>query len=94
MYIFLLIDSGTFSTSEQGNRLRLFELQSVSADAMRIVFDSMPRSFTNKIKKYCKSLRNFKKKNDLLSGIYAFFYFKNEQYLLQFRTSVLNHEYL
>lgn len=94
MYIFLLIDSGTFSTSKQGNRLRLFELQSVSADAMRIVFDSMPRSFANKIKEYCKLLRNFKKKNDLLSGIYAFFYFKNEQYLLQFRTSVLNHEYL
>lgn len=94
MYIFLLIDSGTFSTSKQGNRLRLFELQSVSADAMRIVFDSMPRSFANKIKEYCKSLRNFKKKNDLLSGIYAFFYFKNEQHLLQFRTSVLNHEYL
>lgn len=94
MYIFLLIDSGTFSTSKQGNRLRLFELQSVSADAMRIVFDSMPRSFANKIKEYCKSLPNFKKKNDLLSGIYAFFYFKNEQHLLQFRTSVLNHEYL
>lgn len=80
MYIFLLIDSGTFSTSKQGNRLRLFELQSVSADAMRIVFDSMPRSFANKIKEYCKSLGNFKKKNDLLSGIYAFFYFKNEQH--------------
>lgn len=73
MYIFLLIDSGTFSTSKQGNRLRLFELQSVSADAMRIVFDSMPDSFANKIKEYCNLFPNSKRTNDLLSGIYAFF---------------------
>lgn len=72
-YIFFLIDSGTFSTSKQGNRLRLFELQSVSADAMRIVFDKMPGSFANKIKKYCNLSPNSKRTNDLLSGIYAFF---------------------
>lgn len=73
MYIFLLIDSGTFLTSKQENRLRLSELLSVSADAMRIMFDSMPRSFANKITECCKSLPNSKRKNDLLSGIYAFF---------------------
>lgn len=73
MYIFLLIDSGMFSTSKQGNRLRLFELQSVSADAMRIVFDSMPGSFANKIKTYCNLSPNSKRTKDLLSGIYAFF---------------------
>lgn len=62
-------DSGTFLTSKQENRLRLSELLSVSADAMRIMFDSMPRSFANKITEYCKSLRNSKRKNDLLSDL-------------------------
>lgn len=71
--IFLLIDSGTLSTSKQGNCLRLFELQSVSADAMRIVFDNMPDSFSDKINKYLKSSRISKRDHNLLSGIYSFF---------------------
>lgn len=82
IYICLLIDSGTFSTSKQGNCLRLFELQSVSADAMRIVLDKMPKSFSDKIEQYCNLPPNSKTKNDLLTGIYTFFYFKTKQYLL------------
>lgn len=73
-----------FSTSKRGNQLRLFELQSLSAEAMRIVLDKMPNSFADKIKQYCGSLRfrNSKQERDLCLRIYEFFYFNNQQYLL------------
>lgn len=71
-----------FSTSKRGNQLRLFELQSLSAEAMRIVLDKMPNSFADKIKQYCGSLWNSKQKKDLCLRIYEFFYFNNQQYLL------------
>lgn len=71
-----------FSTSEQENQLRLFELQSVSAAAMRLVLDEMPDPFQNKIKQLCRSLPRFQDKKRLLLGIYAVFYFNILQYLL------------
>lgn len=84
-YFCLLIDSGIFSTSRQENNLRLFELQSLSADAMRIVLDEMPNTFADKIKQYCGMRgmhRHYREKNDLLFRIYAVFYFNILQYRL------------
>lgn len=56
MYIFFfpILDSGKFSTSDQGNCLRLFALQSVSADAMRKVFKN-ESDFEEKLQKVLKS---------------------------------------
>lgn len=73
----LLIDSGTFSTSKQANCLRLFELQSVSAETLRIVLDQMPKPFEDKIRDFCGSPKNSKRKKDFLPGIciYANFNF-------------------
>lgn len=79
-FFFLLIDSGMFSTSKQGNCLRFFELQSVSAAVMRTVLDKMPGSFQGKIKQYRESCRKSEKKKDFILRIYAFFYFN----ILQF----------
>lgn len=67
-------DSGMFSTSKQGNCLRFFELQSVSAEAMRIVLDKrMPDSFNDKIKQYRKlsevRSKKSKKEKDFLSRL-------------------------
>lgn len=66
--------------SKQGNCLRLFSLQSVSADAMRKVFDN-PDDFEDKktrLKQYCKSNLTNPRNNELLSrkvvfcGFYTF----------------------
>lgn len=82
-YFCLLIDSKMFSTSKQGNCLRFFELQSVSAEAMRIFLDKMmPYSFEDKIKQYRRSRsQKSKKEKDFLSRIYAIIFFNIIQYL-------------
>lgn len=72
MCLLFVLDSEKFSTSKQGNCLRLFELQSVSADAMRVVFNKLGPTFEEKIKLYCKSSPKSTRKNDLLSRIYAY----------------------
>lgn len=72
-FFFWLIDSEMFSTSKQGNCLRFFELQSVSAAVMRTVFDKMPGSFEDKIKRYRDSRQKSEKEKDGLLRIYAFF---------------------
>lgn len=87
-YFCLFIDSKMFSTSKQGNCLRFFELQSVSANAMRIFFDKMPDTFQEKIDKY-ENKKEFdsrshridsEKKKDFVSRMYAFIYFNIIQY--------------
>lgn len=57
-HFFFISDSGVFATEEEGNFFRFFNLQSVSADAMRMAFDKLPGVFQEKIerfKTYCMS---------------------------------------
>lgn len=72
MGLLFVLDSGKFSTSKQGNCLRLFELQSVSADAMRVVFNKLAQTLEEKIKIFCAVTSNSNRKSELLSRIYAF----------------------
>lgn len=84
-----------FSTSEQGNCLRFFELQSVSANAMRIFLDKMPDTFQKKIEQYCKSHRiDSEEKKDFVSRMYAFFYFNIIQYFFNLGFLYWNKKYL
>lgn len=78
--VVFLSDSGKYTTNKQGNCLRLFSLQAVSADAMRKVFDN-PDDFEEKktrLKQYCKSNLTNPRNNELLSrkvvfcGFYTF----------------------
>lgn len=72
---FLFTDTGKFSTSQQGNCLRLFELQTVSADALRILFNKVDGTLKDKIERYCRSSPRSSWKKELLSRIYTYLFF-------------------
>lgn len=75
--IFVFLDSGKYTTNKQGNCLRLFALQAVSADAMRKVFDN-PNDFEDKktrLKQYCESNLTNSRNNELFSRNLVFCYF-------------------
>lgn len=65
-YFCLILDSGKYSDCNLGNCLRLFALQSVSAVAMRKVFDNLPGTFDDKLKT-CR-----KRKEEITSGGYIY----------------------
>lgn len=46
-----LLDSDEFSTSGQGNVIRFYALQAVSAKAMRKAINNLPNTFGENIKK-------------------------------------------
>lgn len=72
MYVFFsfpFLGSGKFSTSNQGNSLRLFALQAVSADAMRKVFKN-ESDFKEKKEKLQNDFK-IQKINDLKSRKYV-----------------------
>lgn len=78
-FCLFLLDSGEFSTPRQGNVIRLYALQAVSAKAMRKVINNPPNAFQKNIKdvkKLCKSKKNCDKTwaKEFLSSNYVFFY--------------------
>lgn len=77
-FCLFLLDSGEFSTTRQGNIIRLYALQAVSAKAMRKVINNPPNAFHKNIKdvkKLCKSKKNCDKTwaKEFLSSNYVFF---------------------
>lgn len=76
-FCFLVLDSGEFSTSGQGNIIRFYALQAVSAKVMRKVINNPPNAFRKKIedvKKLCKSEKHCDKTwaKEFLSSNYVF----------------------
>lgn len=69
-YLFTL-DSEEFSTSGQGNVIRFYALQAVSAKVMRKVINNLPNTFQKNIKdvkKLCKSKNHKTWAKEFLSG--------------------------
>lgn len=72
-----LLDSDEFSTSGQGNVIRFYALQAVSAKAMRKAINNLPNTFgenIKKVKKHCTMLANASKPwaREFLSSNYVF----------------------
>lgn len=65
-------DSGDFATENEGNFFRFFDMLSVSADAMRIVFDKLPGEFEEKIKEFMKCCMRHRRRPVYL-GKYLFY---------------------
>lgn len=64
MFCFFLLDSEELSTSGQGNVIRFYAIQSVSAKAMRKAINNLPNPFgenIKKVKKKCTMLANASK---------------------------------
>lgn len=74
-----LLDSGEFSTSGQGNVIRFFALQAVSAKVMRKVINNLPNTFKENIKevkRHCESQKNARQTwaKEFLSSNYVIYY--------------------
>lgn len=78
LFLFVLLDSGEFSTSGQKNVNRLFAIQAVSAKVMRKVINNLPNTFEenmNEVKKHCKSNARQTWAKEFLSSNYTYFCF-------------------
>lgn len=79
LFLFILLDSGELLTSGQGNAIRFYALQAVSAKAMRTAINSLPYTFEQNIKKVKKQcISNARKPwaKQILSSNYTYFCFQ------------------
>lgn len=68
----MFLDCGKYSTEQEGNCLRFFALQTVSANAMRIAFDNMqPIQFEDKMKDFKQNCKSNSKMKELSSIKYS-----------------------
>lgn len=76
IFSLFLLDSGEFSTSRQGNVIRLYALQAVSAKVMRKVINNLSNTFRENIeevKKRCESNARHTWAKEFLSSNYVIY---------------------